>query len=193
MRMETATRSRLQATRLPGTATSRSFNVSSPGVATQVVMMTQPPGNTTTANGFGLTVAIEDAGGEWVPQYTGTATVSIADGPAGAVIGGTLSVPIQNGTASFSELTLSQAGSYILQVSAASLTPALISAIVNTSPESGGGGGSPPPSLPAPPTIVGEQVLTTGRGKKAKLTGFSLTFNTALNAARRRPPQITRL
>ena len=80
-----------------------------------------------------------------MPQYTGTATVSIAGGPAGADIGGTLSVPIQNGTASFSELTLSQAGSYILEVSAAGLTPALTSAIMNTSQESGGGGGSPPP------------------------------------------------
>ena len=46
-----------------------------------------------------------------------------------------------------------------------------------------GGGGNP--SLPAstPPTIVSEQVLTKGRGKRAKVIGFLLNFSTALNAS----------
>ena len=33
------------------------------------------------------------------------------------------------------------------------------------------------------PTIVGEHVLTTGRGKRTKLIGFLLNFSTALNAS----------
>jgi hypothetical protein len=165
----------------PGLAStvSTTVNVTSSGVATQLAISTPPPASVTAETGFGFTVKVLDAGMAPVSNYTGNVMVSIASGPNGAILGGTLSAPVKNGIATFSGLTLTQAGTYTFLATTPGLTSAQTGAVTIASAAVGQG---PPPPPPPPPTIVGEQILTSGRGKKAKLVGFLLRFSTALSA-----------
>jgi hypothetical protein len=71
-----------------------------------------------------VTVNLEDTTGAIVPSDTSTVTLAIKSGPAGAVLGGTLSVAAVSGVATFSDLTLSIPGTYTLQATDGSLTAA---------------------------------------------------------------------
>src|SRR6185437_3200430 len=62
-----------------------------------------------------VAVSIEDSGGVAVAGNASTVTLSIASGPSGAALGGTLSVMAVNGVATFSNLSLNKAGSYTLK------------------------------------------------------------------------------
>jgi len=97
---------------------------------TKVVVAQEPSG---AAAGVAFTVqpqiAVHDAEDNLVPWYTGTATIAIKPGTgrAGATLGGALSVPIINGTAEFSGLSLNLAGSgYVLVISAEGLASACL-------------------------------------------------------------------
>lgn len=96
------------------------------GVATlttqQLVVTTQPSASVTAGNTFGLTVEAEDSSGNLLSSFNGTVTVALASNPGGATLGGTLTATASNGTATFSNLTLTAADSgYTLVVSGGGL------------------------------------------------------------------------
>ncbi len=87
-----------------------------------LAVTTQPPASVMAGTGFGLTITAEDASGNTLTSFDGTVTVALASGHAGAGLGGTLTATAQNGVASFSGLTLDQAGTgYRLLVSGTGL------------------------------------------------------------------------
>jgi hypothetical protein len=138
-----------------------------PAPATQLVVTSEPPSTVAPDSGFGLVVAVEDPFGNVVTSEGGNVTVSLANGGGGA-LGGTATATFVDGIATLSGLTLSGAGGYALQISGNGLSAAVSSSLTVTSP----------------PTIVGEQVLTSGKGKHKKLSGFEQFFNAALAASR---------
>jgi len=105
-----------------------------PAAATQLVITQQPPASVVVNSGFGLQTAIEDAYGNVVTSAGKTVKVALANNPAGAKLGGTLSVKASQGVATFSGLTLNKLGTgYTLQVSSSGLSSATTSAITVTS------------------------------------------------------------
>ena len=73
---------------------------------------------------FGLTVQVEDSQGDAISGST--VTVAIGQNPYDSTLGGTLTEPVVNGFATFSNLTLSQPGSgYTLTVSDSAIAAAL--------------------------------------------------------------------
>jgi hypothetical protein len=72
-----------------------------------------------------VSVEVRDANGALVTTATGNMTIALTPnaGPAGAVLGGTTTMAIVNGVASFSDLSLTKAGfGYSLDAAFASLT-----------------------------------------------------------------------
>lgn len=69
-----------------------------------------------------LVVNVFDASSNLLNTDTSNITVSIAGGPAGATLGGTTTIGASGGSATFSDLTFSQAGTYTLTASDGSLT-----------------------------------------------------------------------
>jgi hypothetical protein len=103
-------------------ATSSPFNVTAPAVASQLVIISQPPGSMTAGAGFGLTVNAEDSLGNVDATYTGNVTVALADNPSGGTLSGTLTVAAVNGVATFAGLSVDKAGvAYTLAISSGSL------------------------------------------------------------------------
>ena len=77
---------------------------------------TEPPCIVAASNTFGLTVQVEDSLGN--PASGGTVTVNIGDNPADGVLIGTQTVPVVDGLATFTNLSLSQPGDgYTLTIS----------------------------------------------------------------------------
>jgi hypothetical protein len=93
------------------TASSSSFTISGPYLA-----FTQQPSETTAGVAISppIRVAVE-AGGNVINTNSSLVTLSIATGPEGATLGGTVSVSAQNGVATFSNITLSLPGVYELK------------------------------------------------------------------------------
>jgi hypothetical protein len=81
-----------------------------------------------------VTVDVENSAGAVFATDASNVTVAIASGPAGATLGGTTTVAAVNGVATFSNLTLSKAGTYTLTASDGSLTPATSTSITVTGP-----------------------------------------------------------
>ena len=104
-----------------------------PAAATQVAITQQPPASVVVNSGFGLLASVEDAYGNVVTSATSTVKVALASNPAGAKLGGTVSVKASNGVATFSGLTLNKVGTgYTLQVTSSGLSRATSSAITVT-------------------------------------------------------------
>ena len=92
--------------------------------ATQLVIISPPPAELTAGQSFGLTVAAESTSGSVVTSFAGTVVVALASNPAGGILGGTTTATLVSGVASFSGLTLDQAGSgYTLQAASGGLAP----------------------------------------------------------------------
>jgi uncharacterized delta-60 repeat protein len=72
-----------------------------------------------------VTVDVRDAGGHIVTSNGSTVSLAISNGPAGGVLGGTSAVAAQGGIATFSDLTLSQPGTYTLTATDGSLSSAV--------------------------------------------------------------------
>jgi streptogramin lyase len=107
------------------------------GVATpnadHFVLTQQPPTSVTAGTPFGLAVEAEDSSGVLDSSFNGTVTVALANKPTGATLGGTLSVTANQGVATFSDLTLTQAASgYTLVVASSGVNDATTSAITVT-------------------------------------------------------------
>ncbi len=82
-----------------------------PAAPAALVIAAQPPTSVTAGSGFGLTVDVEDAFGNLVTGYGSDISVGLTGGGAGAQLGGTLSVAASDGVATFSDLSIEQAGS----------------------------------------------------------------------------------
>ena len=91
-------------------------------IPVQLAIATQPPSIVVAGAGFGLVVDA-DSSGQLDTPFDGTISVSLANAPAGAALGGTLSVTASDGVATFSGLTLDTAASgYTLTISSSGLT-----------------------------------------------------------------------
>lgn len=71
-----------------------------------------------------VTVAVEDENGNVVATDNSFVSLSVDSGPTGATLGGSTSVQAVNGIATFSNLTLLDAGTYTLSASDNDLNPA---------------------------------------------------------------------
>jgi pantothenate kinase type III len=105
-------------------ASTTAFQVT-PSAASQLVTVAQPPVSLAAGQSFGFTIAAEDPFGNVVTGFDGTVTASMADDPSGAPLSGALTVTANRGLASFSGLTIDQAGSgYALKTAAGNLSDA---------------------------------------------------------------------
>jgi uncharacterized repeat protein (TIGR03806 family) len=100
------------------------------GQANRVAFTQQP---TTVNAGATITpavrVTVQDSSGNTVPSSTATVTLVIGNNPGGATLSGTTSVAAVNGVATFSNLSLNNAGTgYTLTASSSGLTGATSSA-----------------------------------------------------------------
>ena len=105
-------------------ATSGAFSVA--GVATHLVFGTQP--SNTASNALispVVTVMIEDAGNQLVTTSSASVTLAIGTNPAGGSLTGTTTVSAVNGVATFSSLSINNAGvGYTLSAASSGLTGA---------------------------------------------------------------------
>ena len=110
-----------------GSVTSTAFSVT-PAAASQIVIAAQPPTSTTAGSGFGLTADVEDAFGNLVTGYSGRLKLALTGGPAGGSLLGGLEAGVSGGIASFSGLSIDQAGDgYLIDATATGLTTATTS------------------------------------------------------------------
>jgi Chitobiase/beta-hexosaminidase C-terminal domain len=119
-------------------ATSAGFSITAGGSAPlppAKLAFVQQPSNALTGTTISpaVTVAVEDSNGNPVTSATNPITVALA---AGTGLAGTLTATPQNGIASFSNLSVSAAGSYTLSATSTNLTAATSSgfAISTTTP-----------------------------------------------------------
>lgn len=110
-------------------ATSSAFDVTAAGVATRLVVTTQPPSTFAAGTSFGLIVKAEDGFGTVDASFNGSVTVH---DPAFATLGGTVTVTAVNGVATFAGLTLDLTGSDTLTVTSAGLATAVSDPITVT-------------------------------------------------------------
>ncbi len=145
-----------------------------------VVVTGAPVSSFGVASKFGLSATIEDDSDTVDTDFSGSVTVSLAAGPKGGALGGTLTATVVDGVASFAGLTVNEGGNYTIQVSASGTTAAVVALPLVTAPVT-----SPPVTIlsAAVPQIVSEQFLTTGKGKHKTIVGFKLSFSAPLDAA----------
>ena len=90
--------------------------------ASKIVVTAQPPSSVIAGDSFGVEIAAEDGYGYTDSSYDGTLTLSLASGPGGATLGGTLTAQATNGVAVFDGLTLNEIGTgYSFKISSANL------------------------------------------------------------------------
>jgi uncharacterized repeat protein (TIGR01451 family) len=104
-------------------ATSNAFNVTA--AAPAGVDIRGQPGDTVVGRAISpaVKVVVVDAFGNTVTTSSAAVTLVIASGPAGAILGGTTTVPAFHGVATFSNLTLNLPGTYTLQATGGTLAP----------------------------------------------------------------------
>jgi hypothetical protein len=110
------------------------------GAATSLAFTTQP-GSTTAGSSLPgpPTVAAQDSSGNTVTSFTGSITIAIGNNPGGGSLGGTTTKNAVSGVATFTDLSINQAGNgYTLTASSAGLTGAT-SAAFNITAGSGPG------------------------------------------------------
>jgi subtilase family serine protease len=90
-------------------ATSSTFNVT-PAAPSHLSVISQPPLRVGVRTPFSVKVAVEDRFGNIVTTYSGSVTLARASGPGNSVLGGTLTILVNQGVAAFSNLTLNQTG-----------------------------------------------------------------------------------
>ncbi len=125
-------------------AISAPFNISAAGSGTpttpaKLAFLQQPTNSVTGATiAPAVTVVVEDSNGNPVPAATNPVTVALTTGTG---LTGTLTVTPQNGIATFSDLTASNAGTFTLSATSPKLTSAISTNFTISAP----GGGTPPP------------------------------------------------
>ncbi len=98
----------------PLTVTSDLFNVTAVAVVDHIAFGSLPAPTPVGATLSPVTVLLQDSGGNTVTTATGSATVVIWSGPAGAQLLGNHTATVVNGVATFSGLSIDTAGSYTL-------------------------------------------------------------------------------
>ena len=78
------------------------------GLASTISVATPPPASVVAGQSFGFSVQVDDSLGNAIDS--GTVTVSLSVDPGTATLMGTLTAPITDGTATFSGLSIDQAG-----------------------------------------------------------------------------------
>ncbi len=117
---------RLQAAGVGLTGTSTTAFQITPAAASQLVTVAQPPASLAAGQSFGFTIAAEDPFGNVVTDFNGTVTAAMAGDP----LSGTLTVTANHGLASFSGLTIDQAGAgYSLGATAGNLSSTVTGAV----------------------------------------------------------------
>ena len=84
-----------------------------PFVADPLVVTTQPPANVTAGTPFGMVVTAENANGTVNTSFNGSVSLNVYGGLYGGTLGGITSVNAVNGVATFSGLTITEAGNYL--------------------------------------------------------------------------------
>ena len=77
----------------------------------QLSVQTEPPSGVAADSPFGLTIQVRDRLGHVVTSDASTVTASLGNNPGNATLGGTLTVPVISGIATFAGLTISAPGS----------------------------------------------------------------------------------
>jgi hypothetical protein len=146
------------------TATADALEASggTPGPAVKLAFDGQLANGSANEQLFPLIVNVDDAAGQVVTSDTSDVTLTIADGPTGGVLAGTLTVAAVNGVATFSNVTLSASGTYTLTASDGKLS----SATSDISILPGGGGGKGGPVGPALKLVFQVQPLTGTAGER---------------------------
>jgi streptogramin lyase len=169
----------------PAPITTNTFTVV-PAAPTQVIVTSAPPTTINAAEPFGLTVKLEDQFGNLATNFSGAVTASLVSiPPGGSTLGGNTSVIVSPtdgnpGFATFTGLSLNNAGNYILKIAAGS--GATTTAGIDVA-----GSVSPPPS----PTIIAETAVFTQKVNpkthkkvgKPVFAGYMITFSTAMNTS----------
>jgi hypothetical protein len=144
----------------------------SPAAPAELVVQVQPPPTATAGQPFAtagrpVVVYEEDRYGNIETGEDSTAvTVSLASGSG--PLHGTLSVTLQGGVATFTELADGAAGTITLAFSGGGL-PSVTSSPITVNPV---------------PTIIGEQVVMMKKKKgKPAMEGFAIDYSTAMNPA----------
>jgi subtilase family serine protease len=84
----------------------------------RLTFSTEPAASVIAGQPFGVTVQVENAYGTTDPFYNGPVTISLASGPLGVSLAGTVTATAVNGVADFTNLILPKAGTYSLSASA---------------------------------------------------------------------------
>jgi virginiamycin B lyase len=148
--------------------TGQGIGVVAPTLALSVTA--QPPDSVGLNARFGLTVTV-DYQQSGLPDVTfnGDVTIALGLNTTGGTLGGTTTVAVHDGVATFSGLTINQAGSgYRIIVSIDPRTT------VETTPI----------TVDTLPTIVAEKVAFAGKGPHKHLVGYELVFSTAMDPTR---------
>jgi hypothetical protein len=82
-----------------------------PVPATTIVITQPPPASISAGDPFAIAVQVQDNSGDLAFTFDGTVSVALANGPAGATLGGTLSMAASGGIATFAGVMLTKAGS----------------------------------------------------------------------------------
>ena len=98
--------------------------------SSRLAVTTEPPTTIVAGVGFGLTIAVENAGGQVDSTYNGLVTLLLATNPGGSTLGGTLTVNASSGLATFTGLTLNKAvAGYTIAATATGRTSATSSPV----------------------------------------------------------------
>jgi streptogramin lyase len=135
--------------------------------ATDLTVTSQPPSFVTPGGTFGLTVTLNYQTGPVDTGYNGPVTIALVN-PGGATLGGTLTATAKNGVATFSGLSINQAGSYQIVAYTDPLTTTLAT----------------PVRVAVPPTIVTEKLLFAGKGRRRHVVGIELDYSAAMDPTR---------
>ncbi|MGA2443262.1 MAG: Ig-like domain-containing protein, partial [Tepidisphaeraceae bacterium] len=105
-------------------------------VPTMLSISGLPATLTAGATGGVLVVEITSNNGTIDPAFNSAVAISIVSGPAGAKLGGTLTAMASNGVATFSDLRITQQGTYVLEISTNGLTTDTAPITINAGPPS---------------------------------------------------------
>jgi hypothetical protein len=143
-----------------------------PPVATKLLFTTQPLPSYIGATLAPVRVGIHDASDVLMPSESATVTVALTT-PGGAVLGGDTQNATSSGVATFSDLTVSKAGTYTLTATAAGLTDAVSSSFAIT--------------ITPPPTTLLRWPMVEGTGTVLNDTGATGTHDGTLGGTTQAP------
>jgi hypothetical protein len=100
------------------------------GSVSQLLITTEPPVSVSAGTSFGFAVTELDSFGNVATGASGSVSITLANNPTNATLGGTLSQAFSNGVATFSGLSISNSGiGYTISASAPGFPAVLTSAI----------------------------------------------------------------